>query len=99
VLKGIYPIYRKFSPEEVREIRRRYGESRRLFSRHFLASEHTVKNWETGHRELSGSAIVILQQLNQRLVDKDEGLRKGMSSREEAIAKIPPWYGESLDTK
>ena len=52
---------REFDPTDVREIRRRFGQSRRQFARMIGISYETLRNWEMGRRWPLGPARALLR--------------------------------------
>lgn len=47
----------------VREIREKVGEDREQFGRRLGVSQWTITSWETGRRQPSGSAKILLAQI------------------------------------
>ena len=62
---------KQYSPKEIRFIRRKLGESREVFGRRFIVSFESVRNWETGRRNMQGPALRLMQ-----LIEEEAGLIK-----------------------
>lgn len=63
MIKPTFPKLRRFSPDEIREVRRVFRMSRAQFARFFPVSGETIKGWETGRRNPYGPSSTILAQL------------------------------------
>jgi len=60
----------KWTPDAVRSLRQRYGETQAEFAEHFRTSVEAVRIWEQGKRSVSNMASVILDQLERALAEK-----------------------------
>ncbi len=56
-----------WTPERIRDLRRRYGETQDEFAHRFRVSIQSVQTWEQGKGEPSGPATVIMDQLEAAL--------------------------------
>lgn len=56
---------KQYSPSEIRFIRRKLGESRETFGRRFIVSFESVRNWETGRRNMQGPALRLMQLIEE----------------------------------
>lgn len=56
-----------WTPDQVKKLRQRYGETREEFAKRFRVSFETVKSWESGRGNVSGMASVILEELEARI--------------------------------
>lgn len=73
-----FPKVKVYSPAEIREIRKGLKDTRATFSRRFLVSDETVKGWETGRRNPQGPSLVILQQLEAVVRERQEEKNKSL---------------------
>lgn len=58
-----------YSGKEIRFIRKKLGESREKFGMRFIVSAESVRNWETGRRNMQGPALRLMQ-----LIEEEAGL-------------------------
>ncbi len=60
-----------YAPDEIRMLRRKVRENRIQFADRFFLTAETVKGWETGRRNVSGPALVILQMIEEEIAATD----------------------------
>lgn len=61
-----------WTPERVRELRRKYRENQADFARRFRVSIQAVQTWEQGKGDPSGPVTVILDTLEAALEESEE---------------------------
>lgn len=74
-----------YSPDEIRAMRVFLKESRAEFAARFFLTCETIKGWETGRRNPSGPALVILQQIGQVVLCKKEEGRKVLAQYRQGL--------------
>lgn len=58
-----------WTPERIRDLRRRYGESQPVFCQRLGVVCGTLRSWEQGRGEPTGSALVLLGRLEEDLIE------------------------------
>ena len=76
---------KRYSPEEIRQIRTELKESRYKFGMRFFLSDETIKNWELGRKNPSGPALRIMQvcedEAASRRKERNEVFRASMDNK------------------
>jgi len=60
----------RYSPDEIKEIRKFLGESRAVFGKRFLVSDNAIKKWENGTNSPCGPALILLKFYKQEALSK-----------------------------
>ena len=81
-----------YSPDQIRSMREYLKETREEFADRFFLTYETIKGWELGRRNVSGPALVILQQIEGVIERQKEDSMKNLALyRQQIRAKKKPY--------